>query len=227
MGRGGRGRRFFPVGISRDSIRGPKLSYLAGGRVKTIEAAANCAHPDETSAVLSDGPDVIAAESGGGVSGIVLVADKAVVRWVKEVQAGVGSDPEAAVAIFIEAEDAGAGERVGVGGVVKIADKFITGVEVLIKAIFSSNPESAEAVGEEGVYPGVGERARVAFYGEVNGEFVAVKFVKAGFGSEPKKAMVVAGYGKDRILRQALFNGQRAEEKMRAQLGKKLRRGKE
>ena len=169
-------------------------------------------------AVLGYGADLIVAEAGR-VGGVVLVAGKAVGGAVKEIEAIVGADPEAAGPVLVEGEDAGAGERVGVGGIVEIADKAVGRIDVEVEAIFCADPEVAAAVGEEDVNPGIADRGLVAFDRYIDGKMITIEFVEAGFGAEPEEAEAVAGDGQDGVLREPLLDGQGAEEKMRAELG--------
>jgi len=202
------------------------MSKAARGRVEAIQATADGADPDEAAAVLSDGPDLIVAQAGR-VGRVVLVAGKAVGCAVEKIKAIVSADPEATGAVLIEGEDAGAGERVGIGGVMEIADETVGRVSIAVETVFRADPQLAAAVSQEDINPGIADRGRVAFDRYINGKVITVEFIEAGFGAEPQEAEAVAGDGKDRILRKALFDGEGAEEKMRTELGGEREGGEE
>ena len=198
----------------------------AGGGVEAIQAAADGADPDVAAAVLSDGPDLIIAQADG-VGRVVAISDEAIGCAVEKIKAIVSADPETTGAVLIEGEDAGAGERVGIGGVVEIADETVGRVNIAVETVFRADPQLAAAVSQEDINPGIADRGRVAFDRYINGKVITVEFIEAGFGAEPQEAEAVAGNGKDRILRKALFDGEGAEEKMRTELGGEREGGEE
>jgi len=88
--------------------------------------------------------------------------------------------------------------------------KTVGRVSIAVETVFRADPQLAAAVSQEDINPGIADRGRVAFDRYINGKVITVEFIEAGFGAEPQEAEAVAGDGKDRILRKALFDGEGA-----------------
>lgn len=78
-----------------------------GSRVEAIETTADGADPDEAVAVTSGMARTTVVAEAGRVGGVVLVAGKAVGGAVKEIEAIVGADPEAAGPVLVEGRKCG------------------------------------------------------------------------------------------------------------------------
>lgn len=130
-------------GVVRDIlIRGE----CPGFPVKFIEPAAQCAHPEDTGAVLENRADNIMTEAGG-ITGSGLISGKCFVIPVELIEpAAVGTDPEYFGAVFIDGQDSVVTDAGGIAGLVFEAGKGFCFPVESIQPVIRSDPQHAQVV---------------------------------------------------------------------------------